>query len=182
MHATHTTPHQNTSTNTHTIPFFRFHVFDSIFSQVIVCNVMTSGAGVNRRAGLAKRLNRQLALYAKETASPDAKKKQGEAGGPGAGADPVQFVKLNNPRASRDDGRAFDGLHLNARGYRAFAGALYDALGPMMVSVEWGFWKARLAGGLTAGAGGGGGGGGAVVSPVSGVGVGPKSKPSKKAD
>lgn len=141
---------------------------------------MTSGAGVNRRAGLAKRLNRQLALYAKGTASPDERKKQADRGR--AGADPVQLVKLNNPRASRDDGRAFDGLHLNARGYRAFAGALYDALGPMMVSVEWGFWKARLAGGLTVGAGGVGGGGGAVVAPVSGGGIESKSKDSKKVD
>eukprot|EP00904_Undaria_pinnatifida_P003377 jgi/Undpi1/1303/HiC_scaffold_11.g04695.m1 len=157
--------------------------------KVVVCNAMTSGAGVNRRAGLAKRLNRQLALYAKETASLDSKKKRTQPGG-GRGGDPapavrepVHFVKLNNPRAMRDDGRAFDGLHLNSRGYRAFADALYDALGPMMVSVEWGFWKAKLAGGLTVGAGGIGGGGGAVVAPEpGGGGVEPKSKASKKAD
>ena len=184
QYTAHNTQHTNTLTQCLTHPYARnthHTTTQHTFSQVVVCNVMTSGAGVNRRAGLAKRLNRQLALYAKGTASPEARKKRMEEGG-GMGADPVQFVKLNNPRASRDDGRAFDGLHLNARGYRAFAGALYDTLGPMMVSVEWGFWKARLARGLTVGADGSGSGGGAVVAPVSGGGVEPKSKQGKKAD
>lgn len=88
---------------------------------------------------------------------------------------------MNNPRAARDDGRAFDGLHLNARGYRAFAGALYEAVGPMMVAVEWKVWKAKLAGGLTNGAGGGGG-SGAPTAPISGENLKPKSATSKKAD
>lgn len=132
--------------------------------QVIVCNVMTSGAGVNRRAGMAKRLNRQLTIYSRAPSAATTK-------------DPVELVKMNNPRAARDDGRAFDGLHLNARGYRAFAGAVYDALGPMMVAVEWKVWKAKLAGGLTVGVGGGG-----AVAPSSGESLKPKSKASKKAD
>lgn len=132
---------------------------------------MTTGAGVNRRSGMAKRLNRQLVLYARETASPsDPGKKDGQ--------DPVELVKLNNPRAARDDGRAFDGLHLNARGYRAFAGAVYDVLGPMMVAVEWGVWKTKLASGLTVGAEGGG----AAVAPVSGESVTRKSTENKKKD
>ncbi|CAM9467834.1 unnamed protein product [Pylaiella littoralis] len=144
--------------------------------KVIVCNVMTSGAGINRRAGTAKRLNRQLALYAKATAAAAAATttKTTEC--------PVELVKMNNPRAAREDGRAFDGLHLNARGYRAFAGAVYDALGPMMVAVEWKVWKAKLAGGLTVGVEGGGGGSGAPVAPSSGESLKPKSKARKKAD
>eukprot|EP00752_Nemacystus_decipiens_P010691 g9522.t1 len=154
--------------------------------KVIVCNVMTSGAGINRRAGTAKRLNRQLALYARATAAPAATSStsttMGDRRAPGQGS-PVEFVKMNNPRAARDDGRAFDGLHLNARGYRAFAGALYESLGPMMVAVEWKVWKAKLAGGLTIGAGGGGsGGGGAPAAPISGENLKPKSTMSKKAD
>lgn len=87
---------------------------------------------------------------------------------------PVQLVKLNNPRSARDDGRAFDGLHLNARGYRSFAGAVYESLGPMMVSVEWKFWKEYLAGEAS--------GGGAAMAPISDGGVKPKSKESKKTD
>ncbi|CAN0502751.1 unnamed protein product, partial [Ectocarpus sp. 12 AP-2014] len=51
---------------------------------------------------------------------------------------------MNNPRAAREDGRAFDGLHLNARGYRAFASAVYEVVGPMMVAVEWKVWKSKL--------------------------------------
>lgn len=132
---------------------------------------MTSGAGINRRAGTAKRLNRQLALYARATAAATATTANA----------PVEVVKMNNPRAAREDGRAFDGLHLNARGYRAFAGAVYDALGPMMVAVEWKVWKAKLAGGLTVGIGGGGG-GDAPAAPSSGESLKPKSKASKKAD
>lgn len=88
--------------------------------------------------------------------------------------EPVQLVKLNNPRSARDDGRAFDGLHLNARGYRSFAGALYECLGPMMVSVEWKFWKVYLARGAP--------GGGAAVAPISDGSVKPKSKENKKTD
>lgn len=122
---------------------------------------------------MAKRLNRQLALYAKATA---ASGKQGD----GKAGEAVQFVKLNNPRAVRDDGRAFDGLHLNSRGYRAFAAALYDALGPMLVSVEWKIWKAQLAGGMTVGAEKSGG---AVAAPMSGFGATQgKSKENKKTD
>lgn len=141
--------------------------------KVIVCNVMTSGAGVSRASGIAKRLNRQLALYAKGTGPAAGGKKNEKL------VNPVEVVKMNNPRAEREDGRAFDGLHLNARGYRAFTGALYDAVGPMMVSVEWGFWKKNLAAGLTTGAGGGGV---AVVPGGSSGKVEPKSKESKKAD
>ncbi len=147
--------------------------------QVIVCNVMTSGAGINRRAGTAKRLNRQLALYGKATATATATAAAATAGS-GTAQEPVQVVKMNNPRAVRDDGRAFDGLHLNAKGYRAFAEALYEALGPMMVAVEWRVWKSKLAGGLTNGVGGGGG--GAPTAPSSGEDLGAKSKASKKAD
>lgn len=163
-------------------------------TQVIVCNVMTSGAGINRRAGTAKRLNRQLALYGRATAAAAATAASPAASSAAtstatttanrtAHGPPVEVVKMNNPRAARDDGRAFDGLHLNARGYRAFAGALYEALGPMMVAVEWKVWKSKLAGGLTNGVGGGGGGGGgAPTAPISGENLKPKSKMSKKAD
>lgn len=142
---------------------------------------MTSGAGINRRAGTAKRLNRQLALYARATATPTVttSTSAGTANRTAQGP-PVELVKMNNPRAARDDGRAFDGLHLNARGYRAFAGALYEALGPMMVAVEWKVWKSKLAGGLTNGAGGGGG--GDATAPISGENLKPKSATSKKAD
>lgn len=136
-------------------------------SQVVVCNVMTSGAGINRRAGTAKRINRQLALYGKATAPAARETKGGQ---------PVEVVKMNNPRAAREDGRAFDGLHLNARGYRAFASAVYEAVGPMMVAVEWKVWKSKLAAGLTNGAGG------AAVAPISGEGFEAKSKANKKAD
>lgn len=129
---------------------------------------MTTGAGISRLSGTAKRINRQLALYVKATAAAGDTRNND-------GMDPVQLVKLNNPRAAREDGRAFDGLHLNARGYRAFAEALYDALGPMMVAVEWKFWKAHLASRAA-------GGGGATVAPISGASVKPKSKESKKAD
>lgn len=138
-------------------------------SQVVVCNVMTSGAGINRRAGTAKRVNRQLALYGKATAT--ATRETATKGG-----QPVEVVKMNNPRAAREDGRAFDGLHLNARGYRAFASAVYEVVGPMMVAVEWKVWKSKLAAGLTNGAGG------AAVAPISGEGFEPKSKANKKAD
>ncbi|CAM9781876.1 unnamed protein product [Scytosiphon promiscuus] len=155
--------------------------------KVIVCNVMTTGAGLNRLTGTAKRLNRQLALYAKATAAPPptaatkTRKPVAASVGQATIADnPVEIVKMNNPRATRDDGRAFDGLHLNARGYRAFSGALYEALGPMLVAVEWRVWKSKLAGGLTTGLGGGGS--AASTAPVSGEDLKPKSKMSKKAD
>ncbi|CAM9567661.1 unnamed protein product [Ectocarpus sp. 12 AP-2014] len=137
--------------------------------KVVVCNVMTSGAGINRRGGTAKRINRQLALYGKATAT--ATRETSTKGG-----QPVEVVKMNNPRAAREDGRAFDGLHLNARGYRAFASAVYEVVGPMMVAVEWKVWKSKLAAGLTNGAGG------AAVAPISGEGLEPKSKANKKAD
>lgn len=149
---------------------------------------MTSGAGLNRLSGTAKRLNRQIALYAKataaaptpSTAAAKTRKPAATTTAVGVGADnnPVEVVKMNNPRATRDDGRAFDGLHLNARGYRAFSGALYEALGPMMVAVEWRVWKSKLAGGLTNGLGGGG----STTAPASGENLEPKSEMSKKAD
>ncbi|CAM9456718.1 unnamed protein product, partial [Hapterophycus canaliculatus] len=148
--------------------------------KVIVCNVMTSGAGLNRLSGTAKRLNRQLALYAKATAAPPPTAAARTRKPAAQSADnPVELVKMNNPRAARDDGRAFDGLHLNARGYKAFSGALYEALGPMMVAVEWQVWKSKLAGGLTNGLGGRGA---ATTAPASGESLEPKSKMSKKAD
>lgn len=133
---------------------------------------MTSGAGINRRAGTAKRINRQLALYGKATAAREAAATKGGQ----QHKSTVEVVKMNNPRAAREDGRAFDGLHLNARGYRAFASAVYEAVGPMMVAVEWKVWKSKLAAGLTNGAGG------AAVAPISGEGFDPKSKANKKAD
>lgn len=116
--------------------------------QVVVCNVMTSGAGINRRAGLAKRLNRQLSLYVRQAeAKADASEQRKDADAINrASPEPVRLAKLNNPRSSRDDGRAFDGLHLNAKGYKSFAADLYDVLGPMMVAVEWKIWKRHLAG------------------------------------
>lgn len=130
---------------------------------------MTSGAGINRNAGTAKRINRQLALYTKATAAGDSDQK------------PVGLVKLNNPRATRDDDRAFDGLHLNARGYRVFGKALYEIVGPIMVAEEWKIWKARLSRGLTEGATSG-----IRVSAAAAPGpdniTGPKSDASKKAD
>lgn len=138
--------------------------------QVIICNVMTSGAGITRQVGIAKRLNRQLTLFARESAAEAERKKDG--------TDPVRLVKLNNPRSERNDGRASDGLHLNARGYRSFASALYEPLGPLMVSVEWKTWKSKLAAGLTVGTGKPGG---VSVMSVPVVEKG-KSKESKKVD
>lgn len=128
---------------------------------------MTSGAGINRNAGTAKRINRQLALYTKATTATD------------SGQKPVGLVKLNNPRATRDDGRAFDGLHMNARGYRVFGKALYEIVGPIMVAEEWKIWKGRLCGGLTEGATSG-----VRVSTSASASPGPvkKSDASKKAD
>lgn len=119
--------------------------------QVVVCNVMTSGAGINRRAGVAKRLNRQLSLYARNseataTATAAATTPNGNQTEGASSAEPVRLVKLNNPRSCRDDGRAFDGLHLNAKGYRAFASDLYEVLGPMMIASEWRIWKRHLTG------------------------------------
>lgn len=128
---------------------------------------MTSGAGINRNAGTAKRINRQLALYTKATATGD------------NGQKPVGLVKLNNPRATRDDGRAFDGLHLNARGYRVFGKALYETVGPIMVAEEWKIWKGRLRGGLTEGATSGGR---VSASAASSTGPDKKSDASKKKD
>lgn len=101
---------------------------------------MTNGAGINLRAGTAKRVNRQLALYARASAAEAEKQKDTKK------VEPVRLVKLNNPRSSRDDGRAFDGLHLNGRGYRAFASMLYEVVGPMMVASEWKVWKTILTG------------------------------------
>lgn len=112
--------------------------------QVVFCNVMTSGAGITHQVGTAKRINRQLTLYARESAA--------GAGRRNDVVDPARLVKLNNPRSERNDGRAFDGLHLNAKGYRAFADSVYEPLGPMMVSVEWKVWKTKLPAGLVAGA------------------------------
>lgn len=133
---------------------------------------MTSGAGINRQSGTAKRLNRQLALYAKESAAEAARKKDG--------TDPVRLVKLNNPRSERNDGRAFDGLHLNSRGYHAFGSALYEVLGPLMVSVEWKIWKTKLASGSTVGTGSSGG-VSSTTDPIPKVDE-PKSESSKKTD
>ncbi|CAM9176291.1 unnamed protein product [Choristocarpus tenellus] len=120
--------------------------------RVAVCNVMTSGAGVGKRAGTAKRINRQLILYARSTEK-GGNNVAGGKGGEGAGGaggettmvrHPVKLIKLNNPRASRDDGRAFDGLHLNSNGYQSFATEVYEIVRPMMIAVEWKGWKAKL--------------------------------------
>ena len=140
--------------------------------QVIVCNIMTTGAGINRLTGTAKRINRQLTLYARATATATANGLKNAAE-----AAPVVLVKLNNPRSTRDDGRAFDGLHLNARGYRAFGKALYEAVGPMMIAVEWKFWKSRLSGSLIEGVTSG-----LAGAPGSNKIVELKSVASKKAD
>ncbi|CAN0355480.1 unnamed protein product [Ascophyllum nodosum] len=140
--------------------------------RVIVCNIMTTGAGINRLTGTAKRINRQLTLYARATATATANGLKNAAE-----AAPVVLVKLNNPRSTRDDGRAFDGLHLNARGYRAFGKALYEAVGPMMIAVEWKFWKSRLSGSLIEGVTSG-----LAGAPGSNKIVELKSVASKKAD
>ncbi|CAM9944599.1 unnamed protein product, partial [Discosporangium mesarthrocarpum] len=124
--------------------------------HVAVCNVMTTGALITRRSGTAKRINRQLTLYARGTEKEGAAgtaatgtgrgKGKGKGKGEGGGGvrHPVKLVKMNDPRASRSDGRAFDGLHLNAAGYRAFTATLFETIRPMMVAVEWQGWKSKL--------------------------------------
>ncbi|CAM9792487.1 unnamed protein product [Chrysoparadoxa australica] len=102
--------------------------------SVVVCSVMTEGAMLTGKLGLAKRVNRQLQLYVKGKVSDGAYKEK------------LELVKLHEPRIVRTQNRAFDGLHLNNKGYKMFATVLFEKLEHMLTASEWSRWKGKLEG------------------------------------
>lgn len=58
---------------------------------------------------------------------------------------PVVFgPNLNMPAFRKVKSRCFDGIHLNAKGYKLLAENAFDVLEPMLVAEEWTVWKNKL--------------------------------------
>eukprot|EP01084_Bolivina_argentea_P185161 319312_1 len=100
--------------------------------HVVVGNVPSSGAGLTEVSGLAKRINRQLGLFASDNDM----------------LGRVSIVRVNDPKLMRASCRAFDGLHFNSAGHKVLGGLLMEQLSAPLTKVEWPAVKERLGLGL----------------------------------
>ena len=110
----------------------------SMGKKVAIVDLPTTGAMVSSYGeGKVKRINRQLKqICKKDLADADA-------------ANPIVHVPLGgNHKVLRPENRGFDSLHLNSKGYKTLAIEVYNAIGPMMVNVEWKSWNSLLKGKL----------------------------------
>mmetsp|Transcript_12505 Transcript_12505/g.16413 ORF Transcript_12505/g.16413 Transcript_12505/m.16413 type:complete len:306 (-) Transcript_12505:108-1025(-) len=90
--------------------------------KVVICDVMTSGAGLETHKGVIKRLNRQIKQVVTDTEG-------------------LKLVQLSDAVISRDMNRGFDGLHLNYKGYKIFAKKIFECIQGDLVAAEFNVWR-----------------------------------------
>ncbi|CAN0060207.1 unnamed protein product, partial [Heterosigma akashiwo] len=103
--------------------------FRKMGKTVVVCDVITNGAGLDSHLGDIKRVNRQIRQYAKSTQDEE---------------NPVKLVRLSNPVVERSLNRAFDGLHLNSKGYKALSKLIFEEVRADLIAEEVKVWKPML--------------------------------------
>ena len=99
--------------------------------KVCIVDLPVTGAVVGKYGeGKMKRINRQIKQFVRA------------AGGETEG---ITVCSLgSNYKVMKPEHRAFDGLHLNSKGYKVLGAELYDKICGFMVGVEFATWKKRL--------------------------------------
>jgi len=107
----------------------------SMGKKVAIVDLPSSGAVVSSFGeGKVKRINRQIKQICKHDLSAS-----------GDTTNPVAYVSLGqNHKVMRAEHRAFDSLHLNAKGYKVLGVEIYEKICGMLINCEWKQWKAKL--------------------------------------